>query len=509
MSPSSPDKLHERVAVARKARGLSQSELATRAGLPQSVISKIERGVVSDPAFSTMVAVSQALSIPIDAFTSTSSDRFWDELLAERADESSESKSKIRFISIRSSSEPQESVVDGVSDEVVLKLVDAVLSRAIALDASDIHLTPQQDGYRLSMRIDGELREVSRLSTSVGSGLCEFWMRQAYIFRLPGDGRFDIDVNGRTINCRASALATAYHLPTVVLRLLDPAKQQMTLEDLGMSKENLDRFTAAIDHPWGVSLVCGPTGSGKTTTLHAILRELHKPDTNVIAIEDPIVAKLPGIEATELSDSQVSPSELLRSALRSDPDIVIVGEIRERSTMDGVALAAQTGHNVLSSFCSNRSSIGALLQALEIGLPRHVAAEVLNLIAVQRLARVACEHCCERLQATPELLAEAGFSKKAIRRLQEQIDNGALVMRINSSGCANCGKRGHRGRVAIIEALCISDAMRKALVNSADEQELSEIASEEGLITLEESLLDAVLNRQVSLDDAKRVLRTL
>ncbi len=343
------------------------------------------------------------------------------------------------------------------SDALVSRLINSLLEEAIMAGASDIHIEPDEDVLRIRQRVDGLLRElpvgqkqvaaalVSRLKLSAGLNIAER--------RLPQDGRFRVNVRGRTLDVRLSTMPTQFG-ETVVMRLLDQTQGLLDLEKLGMPEGMLARVRSILRRPYGMLLVTGPTGSGKSTTLYAALSELNSPDRKIITIEDPVEYRLPRINQVQIHPQiGLDFSRVLRTALRQDPDVILVGEMRDRETVEIGLRAAITGHVVLSTLHTNDAPSTAV-RLLDMGAPGFLIANALQAVIAQRLIRRLCDRCAK---PQPPTEREAAW-------LRSFAGDTALTGEYRAgSGCNHCNQTGYSGRIGIYELLEIDAALADAL----------------------------------------------
>src|SRR5437868_5434569 len=374
-------------------------------------------------------------------------------------------------------------------DAPVIKIVNLILAQAVKEKASDIHIEPFQNTLKLRYRIDGELLPAesppkalqlaitSRIKILAGLNIAER--------RLPQDGRFRIRVMGKDVDLRISILPTA-HGEKIVIRILDKSALSGGIDQLGMDQDTLNKFRKAIDAPHGMILVTGPTGSGKTTTLYSVLHEMNNPEYNIVTVEDPIEYEMAGINQVAVrSDIGLDFASALRSILRQDPDIVMVGEIRDNETADIAVKAALTGHQVLSTLHTNDAA-GAITRLDDMGIEPFLISSSILLTCAQRLVRRVCPNCREEFQPEPELLA----------KLEIQ-DEGTTFYQ--GAGCDRCKRRGYMGRAAIIEVLPVSETIRRLIIKRASAAVIKNQAVSEGMKTL----------RMVGIDKAREGVTTL
>jgi type IV pilus assembly protein PilB len=381
-------------------------------------------------------------------------------------------------------------------DAPVIKIVNLVMVQAIREKASDIHVEPFQRSLKLRYRIDGELIQAesppkalqlaitSRIKILAGLDIAER--------RLPQDGRFRIKVMGKDVDLRVSILPTA-HGEKIVIRILDKTSLTGSLDQMGMDETTLGKFKKAIDAPHGMILVTGPTGSGKTTTLYSVLQELNNPQYNIVTVEDPIEYELVGINQVAVrSDIGLDFASALRSILRQDPDIVMVGEIRDNETADIAVKAALTGHQVLSTLHTNDAA-GAITRLDDMGIEPFLIASSVLMTCAQRLVRRVCTNCREEFSPDPEMFEKLGLEPK----------KDAVYYR--GSGCDRCKGRGYLGRMAIIEALPVSEPIRRLIIKRASSAVIKNQAVTEGMKTLRMAGIDKAIEGVTTLEEIWRV----
>ena len=371
----------------------------------------------------------------------------------------------------------------------VVKIVNLILVQAIKEKASDIHIEPFEKEVKLRYRVDGALIEASSppkaLQLPIASRIKILAGLDIAERRVPQDGRFRIRVSGKEIDLRVSILPTVYG-EKIVMRLLDKGNLQGSLDQLGLDDYTFNVFKKAIDAPHGMILITGPTGSGKTTTLYTILGELNDPKYNLVTVEDPVEYQLIGINQVAVkSDIGMGFSEALRSILRQDPDIVMIGEIRDNETADIAVKAALTGHQVLSTLHTNDAA-GAITRMDDMGIEPFLISSSVILTCAQRLVRRICPNCREEFQPEPELLQKLGIQ-----------DEGSIFYK--GAGCGRCKNRGYLGRAAIIEVLPVSEAIRRLVIKRASASVVKNQAISEGMKTL----------RMVGIDKAREGITTL
>jgi type IV pilus assembly protein PilB len=386
-----------------------------------------------------------------------------------------------------------------VEEAPIIKLVDAILSDAIRKNASDIHIEPYEQFYRVRFRIDGVLHEIMRPPTKLKNSLISRIKVMSNLDiserRLPQDGRIKITLpNKITMDFRVNCLPTLYG-EKIVLRLLDKSNLQLDVAKLGFDHRQLTDFKEGIHKPYGMVLVTGPTGSGKSTTLYSALSELNDSETNIFTAEDPVEYNLPGINQVQVNDEiGFSFASALRAFLRQDPDVVMVGEIRDLQTAEIAIKASLTGHLVLSTLHTNDapSTIGRLLN---MGVEPFLIATSLNLIVAQRLIRKLCLHCAETYNAEDALVESLGINPSICPDL--------FLKR--PGGCSNCGGTGYKGRIAIYEVMPVDEEMRKLIFQQASNAEIKGLAANQGVATLRLSAINKLIEGVTSLEEVYRV----
>jgi type IV pilus assembly protein PilB len=387
----------------------------------------------------------------------------------------------------------------GTSDDApIVKLVNQVLGDAARLRASDIHIEMQRSGLRIRYRVDGLLRDVMtaprRLGPSIVSRVKIMSGLDIAERRVPQDGRSRIVVDGSPIDTRVSTLPSL-HGEKVVVRLLTRADNVPTLESLGFEPEQLETFLAALSVPQGLVLITGPTGSGKTNTLYAAIHQTMTPDKNIVTLEDPIEVQLPGITQVQVNEKTgMTFGAGLRSILRQDPDIVLVGEVRDGQTAEMALKASQTGHLVLTTLHTN-SAVAALTRLVDMGVEPFLVASSLTAAVGQRLVRKPCESCAEGYIPDDGTLAVLGL------RIEDILDATPL----KGTGCPDCAGTGYRGRTAVYEVLEVDAAMRQVLMTSATESAVGAQAKAAGMMTMRAAALAKARRGETTFEEVIRV----
>jgi type IV pilus assembly protein PilB len=382
------------------------------------------------------------------------------------------------------------------ADAPVVKLVYSILAQAVGEGASDIHLEPEEGELRVRFRVDGVLKESAhvprRMITAVISRLKIMSDLDIAEKRVPQDGRVSVSVDERRIDLRVTTLPTQRG-EGATIRILDESNADRSLDDLGMEGSARSGFEGAFKRAYGAVLVTGPTGSGKSTTLYAALGELNSIEKKIITIEDPVEYRIPGINQINVNrKAGLDFATGLRSILRADPDIVMVGEIRDSETARIAIEAALTGHMMLTTLHTNDAP-GAIARLNEMGIESFLTASAVDCVVAQRLARRLCPHCKRSAVLPAAALAEAG------------IEADGDVEAFEPVGCSRCGGGGYRGRVGIYSVMTLGEKLKEMTVNSAPEPEIAAVAREEGMLTLREDGVLKVHEGETSLEEVLRV----
>ncbi len=377
-------------------------------------------------------------------------------------------------------------------DAPVVQLVNLMISEALKTRASDIHIEPYERSLRLRYRIDGVLHEMSpppkKFQAAIISRIKILADLDIAERRLPQDGRFKVRANNRAVDFRVSTCPTS-HGEKVVIRVLDQGNLQVRLTDLGFESEVLKKFEAEIRKPWGLVLVTGPTGSGKSTTLYSALSTINDPAKNIMTIEDPVEYQLAGINQVQArQEIGLTFAAGLKSFLRQDPDIIMVGEIRDFETAEIAVKAALTGHLVLSTLHTNDAP-SSISRLTNMGVESFLVTASLNMLVAQRLVRRICVECKSEVQPTPDRL-------KAI-----DIESAPGVTFHEGTGCGHCNGTGFRGRLALYEVLLMSEALREAVIHGAPTNKLKQVAIEEGMRTLRMSGRTKILEGRTTISE--------
>ena len=381
-------------------------------------------------------------------------------------------------------------------DAPIVKLVNLILQEAIKERATDIHIEPQESKVNVRIRIDGVLQIIMTPPSTSLSGLVTRIKILSKLNiaekRLPQDGRFSIKSAAKDLDVRVSILPTV-HGEKIVMRLLDKSGFDFNLTTLGFPKKNLSVFKKVISQPYGLIVVSGPTGSGKSTSLYAALKQIKDEKTNIITVEDPVEYQLDGITQVQIfEDIGLTFGSSLRSILRQDPDVLLIGEIRDEETADIAVKFSLTGHLVFSTVHANDAP-GTLTRLLDIGIAPFLVGSCLNLVMAQRLVRKLCEKCKESYQPTSDELALIGLTPSDVK--------GELN---KEKGCANCRNTGYRGRTAIFEMIPMAKELRKLVYESANEDQIRQAAINNGMVTLRDAGNERVLDGTTSIDEILR-----
>jgi type IV pilus assembly protein PilB len=392
---------------------------------------------------------------------------------------------------------------DGISDAPLVRLVNSVIFQAAEDGASDIHFEPQEDSLAVRFRIDGVLQEVQRIPKRMAAGVTTRLKVLAKLDiaerRKPQDGRISLNAAaaGRTLDVRVATLPTVEG-ESVVMRLLDKSKKAPTLAELGLSESMQQTLTDLVLRPTGALLATGPTGSGKSTTLYAALAQINRPEINIITVEDPVEYRLPGVNQVQINTrAGLTFATALRSILRSDPDVVMVGEIRDGETAKISIEAALTGHLVLSTLHTNDAP-GALTRLQEMGVEPFLVGAAVTGVLAQRLARKLCTHCCEMYQPSVDDLLQARVSPEVAAA-----SDGMAFYR--KRGCPRCGQTGYKGRIGVYQLLAMSEQLEALAAQKASREEIERAAIEEGMRTLWDDGIAKVSAGLTSIEELARV----
>ena len=383
-----------------------------------------------------------------------------------------------------------------VEDAPVVRLVNLMIAEAIDARASDIHVEPARDRVTIRFRIDGVLHEVMKppknLQMAIISRIKVLADLDIAVRLLPQDGRLSVHLPDREVDLRVSTLPTS-HGEKVVLRLFDKSAFERRVENLGLEGETLEAFRDAIRQPYGMILISGPTGSGKTTTLYSALQDIKSVHRNLVTVEDPIEYHIEGVAQVHANQKVgMTFARALRSILRQDPDVIMVGEIRDSETADIAVKSALTGHLVFSTVHANDAA-GTLTRLADMGVPRYLVGSAMALVMAQRLVRRVCERCKELVLPEPEQLAAFGPDAELLR--------GHPVPR--GRGCMACKQTGYTGRVALFEVLPLSRSIRRLVLDGANEDDIKRRAMAEGFVTLRKAGIRKAIEGITTLDEVR------
>jgi type IV pilus assembly protein PilB len=416
------------------------------------------------------------------------------ELLEEAAEDSS---------SLEDAGEVELGVDAGPDEAPIVKLVGAILQRAVGEGASDIHIEPRARELTVRFRVDGVLREVMSVPQKLQGGVIARLKILGNLDiaerRLPQDGRFSVRSGGQKIDLRVASLPTVFG-EKVVLRLLDTSSVEANLKKLGFAGRDLERFEEVYGRPYGAILVTGPTGSGKSTTLYATLAELNTPDKNIITVEDPVEYRMRGINQIQVNPKAgLTFASGLRSILRADPDVVMIGEIRDYETAKISVEAALTGHLVLATLHTNDAP-AAVARLTDMGVEPFLTASAVDCVIAQRLARRLCERCKEPVEIERELLEALDFPFGYLREGEEPLGFHKPV------GCERCGGTGYKGRVGIYELMMVDEVVKEMILKRTSAGEIARTAEQAGMVRLRE---DGLLKAARGITTVEEVLRTV
>ncbi len=389
-------------------------------------------------------------------------------------------------------------LLDDTSDSPVIKLVNLMFSQAVRDGASDIHIEPYQNSLKIRQRLDGILYDMLTPPKHVQSALISRIKVMARLNiaekRLPQDGRIELKVASKEVDIRVSTLPTAFG-ERVVLRLLEKSSVLISLTDLGMPEDRFAPFSEQIKAANGIVLVTGPTGSGKTTTLYAALTSINNTDINIITVEDPIEYRISGIGQVQVNSKiDLTFAAGLRSIVRQDPDVILVGEIRDTETAEIAIQSALTGHLVFSTLHTNDAA-SSITRLIDMGIEPFLIASSINAVLAQRLVRIICPDCRESYDPDPEAIAKLGLTPEDMV--------GKKVYR--GRGCASCHHTGFKGRCGIFELLVMDQQMKQLVFKTANANEIKQLAVENGMITLRRDGAEKVLQGITTIEEVYRV----
>ncbi|MBL7170463.1 MAG: Flp pilus assembly complex ATPase component TadA [Candidatus Omnitrophica bacterium] len=425
-------------------------------------------------------------------------DRFYGSkgLLEEMVKGMSKEAEELEIIKEKKEEAVTEEELAGADKAPIIGLVDTMITQAIKERASDIHIEPDEEKLRIRYRVDGILRETmvspKRLQASITSRIKIMASMDIATKRTPQDGRFKIRLGKKDIDVRVSCMPTVYG-EKVVMRLLDQTSILINMEELGFNKECLHQFEELIKRTYGIILVTGPTGSGKTTTLYVALHTINSPDKNIITIEEPVEYNLEGVNQIPVNvKAGVTFAKGLRSILRQDPDVIMVGEMRDLETAEIAVRAALTGHLVFSTLHTNDAS-SSIVRMVDMGVPSYLVSSSVGAVLAQRLVRTICLKCKEPFQPSQDMLEEA--------RLE---GNPRDYTFYRGKGCENCGKTGYQGRIGLFELMVVDKKLRSLIHTGKSIDTIKEAAQKAGMRILWEDGIEKVLKGITTLEEVKR-----
>ena len=401
----------------------------------------------------------------------------------------------IKKIEVSEEEESIEKLQDIAEEAPIIRLVNLILMQAIRDNASDIHVEPEEKDLHIRYRIDGILHDIitipKHLQAAIISRIKIMSDLNIAVKRTPQDGRFQIKLEENQIDLRVSTFPSI-HGENVVLRLLSASSIFLGLEQLGFSPQNLEQFKSLIRRPYGIILVTGPTGSGKTTTLYSALETINTPEKNIITIEDPVEYRLPGIRQSQINPKAgLTFATGLRSILRQDPDVIMVGEVRDRETAEIAIQAALTGHLVFSTLHTNDAA-GALTRLIDMGAePFLISSSVIGIVA-QRLVRTICPSCKEEWTPGEPILQEIGIESRGRLNLYK------------GKGCKSCKNTGYKGRIGVFELLIVDDKIRELILSRTSSSIIKKEAEKVGMKTLRADGIDKIISGITTIDEVIR-----
>ncbi|PKL49344.1 MAG: type IV-A pilus assembly ATPase PilB [Candidatus Riflebacteria bacterium HGW-Riflebacteria-2] len=396
----------------------------------------------------------------------------------------------------------------GENDAPIIRLCNLVISQAVQNGVSDIHIEPFEKELRIRYRQDGmmytAMQPPKKATAAITSRIKIMSSLNIAEKRLPQDGRIKIKVSNRMIDLRVSVLPVIWG-EKIVMRILDQTSLKVNLEDLGFEPKTLERFKTGVASPYGIILVTGPTGSGKTTTLYSALTSVNSIDTNVMTAEDPVEYMLHGVNQVQCKpEIGLTFAAALRSFLRQDPDVIMVGEIRDFETAEIAIKASMTGHLVLSTLHTNDAP-GTIGRIVNMGIEPFMVTTSVILVQAQRLVRKICKDCKFEIKPRAEQIAQFGITPELIRRIDLPHINEKNMMFYKGKGCESCANSGSRGRVGVYEVMMMSERLRDIILNGGSTDDIRRQSIEEGMLSLRESALRKALTGMTSLEEVLRV----
>ena len=462
-----------------------QGRLVVAMADPSNVFAVDDIRAITGSEVFTVVATAGQLQDAIDRFHRL--DGEVDTMAQEAADELSDG-------------EDLSKVNEVVEDAPIVKFVNLLITQAVNDRASDIHVEPGEKDLRIRFRIDGVLHEVMHSPKSIQAGVISRLKVMSEINiaerRIPQDGRMSLVVGGKPIDLRVATLPTVFG-EKVVMRILDKGQALLTLDDQGFLPDVLERYEQSYQKPYGTILVTGPTGSGKSTTLYATLNILNEVTRNIITVEDPVEYRLPGINQVQIHPrAGLTFAGALRSILRSDPDVLLVGEIRDRETAVIAVEASLTGHLVLTTLHTNDAA-STPLRLVEMGVEPFLVTSALDCVLAQRLARKLCDNCREQYQPSEAELVQAAWP-------MDQLEDWPTLYR--AVGCTSCGKTGYRGRFALHEVMLVTEEIERLIIERRSTEDIKKVAEMQGMLPLRTDGLRKVGMGMTSLEEIFRVV---
>lgn len=389
--------------------------------------------------------------------------------------------------------------VASTTDAPLVRYVNLLLNQAISDKASDIHVEPSEDYIRIRFRIDGVLKEMAPAPKEMQSALISRLKIMADMNiaerRIPQDGRLTVVWQGRKVDLRVNCLPTVWG-EKIVMRILDTGAAEMALADLGFSPGNLVRWRQSYERPYGMLIVSGPTGSGKSTTLYATLNSVSRPEVNIVTVEDPVEYRIAGINQVQThAKAGLTFASALRAILRADPDVILIGEIRDHETAQIAIESALTGHLVLTTLHTNDAP-SVLTRLTEMGIEPFLVTSALECATGQRLARRLCGKCKRQVEKTPAELAAVGF----------EFPSGIDPTFFEAVGCSSCAGTGFRGRIGLHEVMLMTDELGKLAVRNASSDDVRAVAIEQGMRTLRQDGWLKVAQGQTTIGEVLRVI---
>jgi len=403
--------------------------------------------------------------------------------------------------------------LEGNKIHKISRLLEIILAGAIAIKASDIHIEPEKDRGRLRLRLDGVLQDINFFDLSVYRLLnsrIKLLSGMKLTSNIAQDGRFNIEEGAEEISIRASLIPGAYG-ESIVMRILDPKSIQVKIEELGIESHLFSIIQEEISKPNGMILVTGPTGSGKTTTLYAFLRKIYSKEIKIITIEDPIEYHLPGITQTQTNEQRgYTFAEGIRSALRQDPDVIMVGEIRDKETAETAVQSALTGHIVFSTLHTNNAA-GVIPRLIDLEVNPKILVSALSLSIAQRLVRKLCQFCKKEKENTPEEVKTLktiidGMTAEGKKISDYNINPEAPLRLFSAVGCDKCNMTGYKGRIGIFEAIKTDEAIEKIMPENPSEREIKKVASAQGILSMRQDGLVKMLSGITSFEEVMSVV---